>query len=247
MADQTVISFNRDGDPSKGLTDWEPMPAESLASGNPTQRGHEFFANDDGSVSAGVWDCTPYSEIKGPYSVDEFMVLLEGSLDIEQPDGSSSHFVAGDSFVIPKGAVVQWIQTEYLRKYWFIYDNAAVGNGSLDRAMLVDSNAELTKVALNDAALFLSDIPNMGMEIVCQSADKKMTAGVWDSTAMTRVPAIIERSELMHIIEGRGKITNADGVEFHFEAGDTFFVPAGMGYQWHSDEYVKKTFCSFTA
>jgi uncharacterized cupin superfamily protein len=63
---------------------------------------------------------------------------------------------------------------------------------------------------------------------------------------MKRVAGRIERSEMMHILEGSGSITNADGVVFEFSAGDTFMVPAGMGYQWQNDEYVKKIFCSYT-
>ena len=62
---------------------------------------------------------------------------------------------------------------------------------------------------------------------------------------MQRKPATLARSELMHILEGSGSITNGDGVVFDFKAGDTFLVPIGMGYQWRNDEYVKKIFCSF--
>ena len=50
----------------------------------------------------------------------------------------------------------------------------------------------------------------------------------------------------MHILEGSGSITNADGVVFEFQAGDTFLVPIGMGYRWENDEYVRKLFCSYT-
>ena len=50
----------------------------------------------------------------------------------------------------------------------------------------------------------------------------------------------------MHILEGSGSITNADGVIFEFSAGDTFLVPIGMGYQWHNDTPVKKFVCSYT-
>ena len=247
MADQTVIKFNRNGDPASGLEPWDPMPAEGVESGNPVQNGYQFFETANKVVTAGVWDCTPYAEKKGPYSVDEFMVLLDGSLDIEQPDGETIHFSTGDSFVIPKGAIVQWQQSEYLRKFWFIHDTPETATGSLDRAALLDIKADLPRMPQADSAMFVSAVPDMGMEVVYQSADKKMIAGVWDSTAMTRVPGTIERSELMHIIEGSGHIKNADDIEYHFSAGDTFLVPAGMGYQWHSDEYVKKTFCSFTA
>ena len=122
MPDQTVIKYDPYGHPETGLQTWEPIPREIIASGEPVQRGHQYFAVENDKVTSGVWDCSP----------------------------------------------------------------------------------------------------------------------------MQRVPATIERSELMHILEGSGSITNADGVIFNFKAGDTFLVSVGMGYQWKNDEYVKKVFCSYT-
>ena len=248
MTDQTVIVFDREGDPASGLQTWDPIAAESIASGSPVQRGHEYFSSAGGKLTAGVWDCTPYTELRGPYSVDEFMLLLEGSLDIENEDGSMQTFRAGDGFVIPKGTVLQWQQSEYLRKFWVIHDNpdsppAAAGLN----AMLANPDAELVPVTGLEQAPFESDIPQMGLLNLYQDPGGKFNAGVWDCTPMKRIPSIIERSELMHILDGSGSITNADGVVFEFKAGDTFLVPAGMGYQWQNNEYVKKLFCSYTA
>ena len=83
MADQTVIRFDANGDPETGLQPWDPIPAEIVTSGDPVQRGHTYFSTANDRLTAGVWDCTAHDEAKGPYEVDEFMVLMEGSLDIE--------------------------------------------------------------------------------------------------------------------------------------------------------------------
>jgi uncharacterized cupin superfamily protein len=248
MPDQTVILFDRDGDPQSGLQPWDPVAAESLVSGSPTQRGHTYFSTSNDRLTAGVWDAPAHVERRDAYSVDEFMFLLEGSLGIENEDGSIQTFRAGDGFVIPKGAVLQWQQSEYLRKFWVIHDNpdsAPVASGL--SAMLADPAAALVPVSGLEQAPFESDIPHMGLLNLYQDPGGKFQAGIWDCTAMKRVPATIERSELMHILKGSGSITNADGVVFEFKAGDTFLVPAGMGYQWQNHEYVKKLFCSYTA
>jgi len=247
MADQTVIPFDANGDAETGLQTWDPIPAESIASGEPVQRGHIYFSTANDRLTAGVWDCTPFVGIREPYAVDEFMFLLEGSLDIVNEDGTTQTFHAGQGFAIPKGAVLVWKQTEYLRKFWVIHDNAdsAPAEGGLS-ALLLDPDAELPRMPKADAALFEGEAPDMGMQVLCRDPDGKFIAGVWESTPMTRVASTIERSELMHIIEGSGSITNADGVVFNFKAGDTFLVPVGMGYRWSSDVYVKKLFCSYT-
>jgi uncharacterized cupin superfamily protein len=248
MTDQTVIVFDRDGDPASGLQTWDPVDPASIASGSPVQRGHVYFSSSAERLTAGVWDCTPYEEVRGPYSVDEFMLLLDGSLDIENEDGSTQTFSAGEGFVIPRGAVLRWKQSEYLRKFWVIHDNrnsAAPAAGLT--AMRMDPDAPLTPVTGLEQAPFESDIPQMGLNLLYQDPTGKFQAGIWDCTPMKRVASTIERSELMYILAGRGTITNADGVVFEFNAGDTFLVPVGMGYQWESTEYVRKLFCSYTA
>jgi uncharacterized cupin superfamily protein len=247
MADQTVIVFDRDGDPETGLQTWDPMDPETLASAPPVQRGHIYFSSAAERLTAGVWDCTPFTEKRGPYSVDEFMLLLDGSLDIENEDGSIQTFRAGEGFVIPRGAVLRWKQSEYLRKFWMIHDNpdappAATGL----TALCMDPNAPLPPVTGLEQVSFASDIPQMGLNLVYQDPVGRFQAGIWDCTPMQRVATTIERSELMHILAGCGSITNADGVVFEFKAGDTFLVPVGMGYQWQNTEYVKKLFCSYT-
>jgi len=56
MTDQTVIVFDREGDPETGLQAWDPIPAEAVVSGSPVQRGHEYFSSAGGKLTAGVWD-----------------------------------------------------------------------------------------------------------------------------------------------------------------------------------------------
>jgi uncharacterized cupin superfamily protein len=246
MSDHEVIVFNRNGDPETGLQPWDPMAPEAIVSGSPVQRGHFYFSTDNGRLTAGVWDSTPFVEVRRPYEVDEFMLLLEGSLEIENEDGSIQTFHAGDGFMIPKGAVLQWRQSEYLRKFWMIHNNpdspaAAAGL----QAKLLDPNATLPRVSGLEPADFESAVPDMGLQSLYSDPTHQLQIGIWDCAPMTRVPGRLNRSELMHIVTGSGSIINGDGVEFQFNAGDTFFVPIGMGYQWKSHEYVRKLFCSY--
>lgn len=249
MADLTVIKYDPYGDSETGLQTWDPIPREVIASGDPVQRGHQYFATDNDRVTSGVWDCTTHALKRDAYEVDEFMIVLEGSISIEDKSGDTKTFRAGESFIIPKYTDCIWKQSEYARKYYFIHDNPSSSepeNPENLSAVKVDMSAELLKVSAHDESLYLSEVPDMGMNALYSDPDGKFIAGVWDCSPMKRVPATLTRSELMHILEGSGSITNADGVVFIFSAGDTFLVPIGMGYQWQNDEYVKKVFCSFT-
>ncbi|MEE8365726.1 MAG: cupin domain-containing protein [Gammaproteobacteria bacterium] len=249
MADQTVIKFDPYGHAETGLQTWEPIPREIIASGDPVQRGHQYFGTESERVTSGVWDCTTHALKREPYEVDEFMIVLEGSISIEDKYGHTETFRAGERFIIPKGTDCVWKQSEYARKYYFIHDNPSSStpeNAEDLGTIRIDLSAELPEVTDHDASLYLSDIPDMGMSVLYSDPAGKFAAGIWDCSPMKRVPTTIERSELMHILEGSGSITNADGVVFSFKAGDTFLVPIGMGYQWQNDEYVKKVFCSYT-
>ena len=147
----------------------------------------------------------------------------------------------GERFIIPKGTDCVWKQSEYARKYYFIHDNPSSStpeNAEDLGTIRIDLSAELPEVTDHDASLYLSDIPDMGMSVLYSDPAGKFAAGIWDCSPMKRVPTTIERSELMHILEGSGSITNADGVVFNFVAGDTFLVPMGM------DRYLKSRVCA---
>ncbi len=248
MADLNVIKFERNGHPETGLQTWEVIPEELVASGDPLQRGHQYFSTAGDRLVAGVWDCTEHELVPGPYEVDEVMVVLEGSITIKDKSEHEETFRAGESFIIPKGTECAWKQYEYTLKFYAIHDNPDSREVDTENlaAIRVNPQAELDRVGDQDPALYLSEVPDLGLQVLYSDPDGKFIAGLWDCGPMKRVATTIERSELMHILQGSGSITNADGVVFEFSAGDTFLVPVGMGYRWENREYVKKVFCSYT-
>ncbi len=247
MKDQTVIKLDINGPNAGELPEWEEIPEEELDSAAPVQRGHEYLNLHEGRLTAGLWDCTPYVTKLDCWSVHEYIYMLEGSVTLIDESGSEQTFVAGDHFVIPKGMLCVWKQTEKVRKFYVIFSGPAQEATIKDtalRATKIGPHMQLTAMAGLDAVGFENGVPNMN--IATPYSHSQFDAGVWDCDQMRRVPDVINRTELMHIIEGKGSVINADDIEFKFEAGDTFIVPVGMGYQWRSDHYVKKIFCSFT-
>lgn len=246
MTDKTVIMFHPQGS-NGALETWEPIPESSIASGTPVQAGCEYLNLDQGGLTAGVWDCTEWESVKSNYDVDEFMIVLEGSIIVEHENGNIQTFSAGDCFIIPKGVPCIWRQVEYVKKYYFIFDTGAEIKpmSSLDAIKVVVPEM-LPSIDSGDSAQYIGSAPQMGLESVYKDSSGQFQVGIWECNAMTRQPGIINRSEIMHILEGSGSITNGDGVVFKFKAGDTFLVPLGMGYQWHNDEPVKKIFCALT-
>ncbi len=110
-----------ESNPAGGLLPSEFTGADAFTTDDRTEINHFFYASDDDSILAGVWECAPCKEIFDAYPVNEMMTILSGSVTLTNPDdGSTDTFTAGDSFFVAKGTPCTWEITETLRKYYFI-------------------------------------------------------------------------------------------------------------------------------
>ena len=77
--------------------------------------------------------------------------------------------------------------------------------------------------------------------INAQSADKKVTQGVWDCTAGC-FSWEFTWDEFVMVIEGQAKIAPEGGEPFTLNAGDFCHFPLGLKTVWQVDNYIKKSF-----
>ena len=91
-------------------------PKVDPKSGEPFANNWTYFNHSSGNFKSGIWDCTAGSwEHNHPKL--EFCYIVEGSVKIvEEENGVTHTFNAGDSFVVPKGTRVTWIVEEYAKK-----------------------------------------------------------------------------------------------------------------------------------
>ena len=247
MSEPTPIGYSAYGPAGVGLVAWPEIPAESLTEGRPVQTGHTYFDDETGKLTSGVWRCTPMTSKMAPYAVNEFMLVLEGSVTIEHRNGAEDTIRAGESFVVPKGAPCVWRQTEDIRKFYVIFDDDS--GESLDGDGLVVRRPDLARaldpVGEQDESRYVGGTPEQGVDVFFEDATGQMIAGVWSTTEMHTRPATFPRNELMHILEGETTITDGAGRATTYKAGDTFMVPKGMVYRWDSTGLVRKIFCIF--
>ena len=232
-------------DPNVALAEWEEIPPQHLVSGTPKQRGHLYIDDKARGLQAGVWDCTAMTAKMGPYSVDEFMLLLEGAVEIVLPDGSFTRVEAGQSFVIPKGLVCQWRQPGYVKKFFVIQetpDTAKSRSSDGLKVALPDTKAKLAPSAGPKPEMLLSGSPVQHTKEFFTDASGKLTVGVWDTTAYHRKAIPFPRHELMCLLEGQVTITGPGGKPQSFKAGDSFFVPYGAVTDFKVDGSLKKIF-----
>jgi uncharacterized cupin superfamily protein len=251
MTNDKIIRFNPNGPKGNGLQDWDPIDPAELEDGTPVQRGHLYHEDAATGYMAGVWDCTAMTEKFGPYAVNEFMYLLEGSVTMVLEDGKEVTINAGEAFIIPKGLPCQWKQEGYVRKYFTIFENpgapAAEDVSSLGIILPTPAGpAEgMLKNVIEDASRFIGEIPTQHNHTYYADPSNQFICGLWDSTPFTAPAAPLPQSELMIILEGAVTLTDKNSNEYFFKAGDTAYVPKGAIRGWKSTEYIRKFYCLY--
>jgi uncharacterized cupin superfamily protein len=80
-----------------------PKPGR-LVAGHPLCKTRTHYANTDGAVEAGIWECEPGAwRIDFADKRDEFFHLLEGRIRITAQSGEAREFGPGMPCLIPAG------------------------------------------------------------------------------------------------------------------------------------------------
>lgn len=94
------------------------LPAEVLLGPAPQCRSDNVFKDELTGVVAGTWDSTPYHRIVRAHRLNEFMVLLDGSVRFAAPDGSVLSAGTGDALFVPQGAPIGWESSDRVVKFY---------------------------------------------------------------------------------------------------------------------------------
>lgn len=94
------------------------IPQQCFTTDETDETTMSFYAVEDGSVAAGVWECPPCKLDIPSYPVNEMMTIISGSLTTTNADGVEETFGPGEVVFVAKGAKMTWHVTERLRKYY---------------------------------------------------------------------------------------------------------------------------------
>lgn len=227
MSDYSALKrIETNGPDGQGLTLWPEMNPADLAAGEPVQMGHLYDEDAREDYSAGVWDCTAFDDKPGPYTVDEFMLLLEGTVVMVMSDGEEVTVSAGEAFVIPKGLECQWKMPETVRKIFMILDGAAPGvaqNASLSR---------ITKLSKDDLSGSGSALPSavLTRELHFLNHDARMSVYTETFTSAVQGPAPMAARQIVHVVAG--DVSFSDDPTHSFAAGESFYLSPDHGLDW---------------
>ncbi len=222
-----------------------PMAPESVATGAPVEHLKELFAAP--GLTVGLWSCTPWTSVLGPYPVDEVMVLLDGAVRIRFEDGRTETITAGQSFYIPKGLPCAWEQDVAVRKVYLIYESGLPVPGAGQQGTLrIDPQSPLAPTAGLPAHLLLGPAPTQREAGIYTDASGRFSAGLWSSTPYSRVTLPHPAHELMHVFSGHITLTPEGAAPQVIGPGESVFVPQGLPVKWDSTEDVTKLYVKVT-
>ena len=244
MTKPGVIRLLPQGPAGAGLKKMSLDPAD-FQSDLPEQHLHVYFQDPELGLSVGVWTTSDMQEAFGPYPGDEFMLVLEGRVEMIDEAGDKTPVETGQSFVIRNAVPVSWKQTGFLRKFFILYLDPQASVPDIPSArggvIVLDPDALEARMkpesesigggSQRDAHVFTNDAGNMSV-------------GMWDSTAFKSAMQPFTIHEFAQILEGEVTISEHDGATHRFAAGDVFFVPKGTVCSWTSGGYVRKYYAT---
>ncbi|MFN0055172.1 MAG: cupin domain-containing protein [Planctomycetales bacterium] len=113
----------------------------------------------------------------------------------------------------------------------------------------------MSALAIQTASLPAGGLPDMPIEpgwilegsprargtVLLQSADNKVSSGLWECTA-GRFRWTFGWDEFVHVLEGEVTIEQEGGAAVTLKAGDSAHFPVGLQTVWQVPRFVRKVF-----
>jgi len=241
-----VIRFETEGPAGIGLEKMQLDPAD-FQSELPEQHIHVYYEDEALGLSVGVWTTTSMQEAFGPYPGDEFMWVLEGQVRMVDGEGDETLVEQGETFCIRNAIPISWKQEGFLRKFFMTYADPKTpapeitsAEGGVRVLRAAELEAGMQAMESTEPLVIVGEKPLQHDNILFTNDAGNMFVGMWDSTAFDSEMRPFPWHEMVQLLEGQVTITEANGSEQQFKAGDAFFIPMGTVCRWQADGYVKK-------
>lgn len=241
-----VIRLEREGPTGTKLELLDLNPAD-FQSALPEQRWHVYFQDPKIGLTVGVWTTTDMQEAFGPYPGDEFMLVLEGRVEMIDGSGKSTPIETGQSFAVRNAVPTSWKQVGPMRKFFILLDpkgpkphvdSAEGGVIVMDPDALAD---RMTAVASPVGG-------GIQKEIKAFTNDAgTMTVGMCETTSFRTDMCPSNSHSFYQILDGEVSLTEENGVQQVFTTGDVFFVPEETVCRWEASETVRHYYASVIA
>jgi uncharacterized cupin superfamily protein len=153
-----IVRFDAALTPGAGLSRRADFPPELLQSGDPRQWGHYYLERRDIGLVVGVWQNAVFESKPLPFNGNEFFIVVEGSVEIEESDGSVVEIPTGYAAVVPHGLVHLWIQRKPAKLFFAKYTPLSTGHiHPADRVIRLDTILEMPESRPPSREVLLSE------------------------------------------------------------------------------------------
>lgn len=229
MSEKRIIKLNQN--PAGFGNTVDKLDSSIFESTLPTQYSHSDYKNEALGLYIGVRDSTEMTEAAVPFAYDEFMIVIEGTVEIKNnKTGEVDTIMAGESIVIPQGYDCQCHQQGYLRKFYLTYKPQETSETPVtEHVVYIHENSDIPWKETSDGHR---------KKTLYQNNDQHFTAGVWQSNAFTTNLITFPYHEFIFINKGSLIYTDEMGVAHYFTSGDALFIPQGTRCAWQVKDKV---------
>ena len=235
MSEKKIIKLNQNPEGFGDVAD--ELQLTMFESPLPVQHTHSYYEDEALGLYIGVWDTTDMIEAAAPYACDEFMSLIEGSVDIKNnKTGMLETVMAGESFTIPQAYDCQWHQTGYLRKFYVIYEPNDAPKKPVTEGVVYYK--EKATVDNKSGTPWQETSDGHRKKVLYQNHNKTFTSGIWESDGFSTSAISFPYNEFIIIKQGNLICTDDAGVENKVSEGEALFIPQGVNCSWQAQDKV---------
>ncbi|HWT98562.1 MAG TPA: cupin domain-containing protein [Terriglobales bacterium] len=99
-------------------------PKPTCLEGDQQEAARTLFESVDGSMSIGIWECTPGRFTADRTKSSETCHIISGRVEMRHVDGKTEILGPGDLLVLPQGWAGEWRILERTRKLYIIKTGA---------------------------------------------------------------------------------------------------------------------------
>ena len=197
------------------------------------QGNHCYYQDKTLGLTIGDWDSVGGLALATSQAIDQFIIIIEGTAEIKNNKTGEVEIVSAEnSLVIPQGYDYQWQQSDYLRKFYLIYEppmQDIPATPVCEHVIRIDDQHAMPWQATSDG---------FKKKLLYQSKNHKFTSGVWQGSSFKTGSITFPYNEFIYIKQGCLMCIDEQGLAHKINAGEALFVPQGAQCSWHSETSI---------
>jgi len=200
-----------------------------------------LFTDPEHEVSCQILD----AQSEPPQTGIAFVVVERGRVSVSL-DGYEETVEPGSAFAVADAGAWSWDCSADARYLVMSTPNAASDSDTPRFVTLVPGALPCLEPSTpTPQHLLISGSPEQADITVLSGSEGQCNVGAWRTTAYHRKAIAFPKHEVMYLLDGNLILSEPEGTEHRFEAGDVFLMTKDTVCDWKTDG-LEKIYCTFT-